>query len=81
MSEEVQPELGPPKNLAAGLIKAVRPRQWIKNLLVLAAPLAAVGSGIQYDYADLAYKVAIAFEPRRAPSDAQAALWLKWAEK
>ncbi|MFT4044447.1 MAG: decaprenyl-phosphate phosphoribosyltransferase [Gordonia sp. (in: high G+C Gram-positive bacteria)] len=33
--------LGPPKNLAEGLFKAVRPRQWVKNVLVLAAPLAA----------------------------------------
>lgn len=61
MSEEAQPEAGPPKNLAVGLVKAVRPRQWIKNLLVLTAPVAAVGSGIQYDYGDLAYKVSIAF--------------------
>ena len=32
-----------PMTTLSGLVKAVRPRQWIKNVLVLAAPLASAG--------------------------------------
>jgi decaprenyl-phosphate phosphoribosyltransferase len=61
MSEQAAPVVGPPSNLAVGLIRAIRPRQWVKNLLVLAAPLAALGVDAKYDYADVLVKVAIAF--------------------
>jgi decaprenyl-phosphate phosphoribosyltransferase len=61
LSEESPPVAGPPKNLAAGIVKAIRPRQWVKNLLVLAAPLFALGGDVQYDYRDVAIKVGIAF--------------------
>ena len=47
MSEEPAPVTGPPKNLVSGVIKAIRPRQWVKNLLVLLAPVAALGSDVQ----------------------------------
>jgi decaprenyl-phosphate phosphoribosyltransferase len=61
LSEEAPPVVGPPKNLFAGIIKAIRPRQWVKNLLVLAAPVAALGGDVQYDYLDVLIKVGIAF--------------------
>lgn len=52
---------GPPSNLFAAIIKAVRPRQWVKNLLVLVAPLAALGGTVSYDFRDVAFKVSVAF--------------------
>lgn len=61
MSEEAAPVAGPPSNLITGIVKAIRPRQWVKNLLVFAAPLAALGGDIRYDYADVVIKVSIAF--------------------
>lgn len=61
MSEEAAPVTGPPSNLISGVVKAIRPRQWVKNLLVLAAPLAALGGNASYDYRDVLVKVSIAF--------------------
>ncbi|BBZ30882.1 decaprenyl-phosphate phosphoribosyltransferase [Mycolicibacterium madagascariense] len=40
---------GPPSNLVSGVVKAIRPRQWVKNLLVLAAPVAALGRDVRFD--------------------------------
>jgi decaprenyl-phosphate phosphoribosyltransferase len=61
MSEEAKPVGAPPSNLFTGIIKAIRPRQWVKNLLVLVAPLAALGRDMHYDYFDVGVKVSIAF--------------------
>jgi decaprenyl-phosphate phosphoribosyltransferase len=61
LSEEPAPTKRPPKNLLTGVIKAVRPRQWMKNLLVLLAPVAALGGDVHYDYRQVAVKVVIAF--------------------
>jgi decaprenyl-phosphate phosphoribosyltransferase len=65
MSEDVVPVTGPPANLVVGVVKAMRPRQWVKNVLVLLAPLAALGRGIDYHRTavllDVFGKVGIAF--------------------
>ena len=60
MSEDVATGR-PPANLITGVIKAMRPRQWVKNVLVVAAPVAAAGRGVRYDYADVATRVGVAF--------------------
>ena len=61
MSEEPAAAGRPPKNLASGLVKAIRPKQWVKNLLVLAAPLFALGGGVTYDFREVFINVGLAF--------------------
>jgi decaprenyl-phosphate phosphoribosyltransferase len=61
VSEEAAAVGRPPANLAAGIVKAVRPRQWMKNLLVFAAPLFAFGGDVHYDIREVLIKVSIAF--------------------
>lgn len=52
---------GPPANRVVGVIKAMRPRQWVKNVLVAAAPLAAWGTYAHYNYRDVVIQIAVAF--------------------
>jgi decaprenyl-phosphate phosphoribosyltransferase len=61
MNQQPAQEKGPPRNLVTGVIKAVRPKQWVKNLLVLLAPVAALGGDVHYDYREVGIKVLIAF--------------------
>ncbi|MFX0576906.1 decaprenyl-phosphate phosphoribosyltransferase [Nocardia nepalensis] len=63
MTNELEPwrEAAETPTATAGLVKAVRPRQWIKNFLVVAAPLATLGGGVHYEYRDVLYKSGIAF--------------------
>src|SRR6478736_613895 len=61
MSEAPEPAGSPPKNLVTGIIKAMRPRQWVKNLLVLAAPLFALGGNVTYDVREVFINVGLAF--------------------
>ena len=65
MSEDIEdkaPVTEPePPNLIVGVVKAVRPRQWLKNVLVALAPLAAWGTDVHYDWVKVLWQVAVAF--------------------
>ena len=62
VSQETGSTAGPPKNLATGLVTALRPRQWVKNVPVFAAPAAALGDArYAYDYREVLVKVLLAF--------------------
>jgi decaprenyl-phosphate phosphoribosyltransferase len=63
MTNELEPlrEAAETPSATAGLVKAMRPRQWIKNFLVVAAPLATLGGDAHYDYRNVLYKCGVAF--------------------
>jgi len=62
VNHEPEPEKGPPRNLATGIVKALRPRQWVKNVLVFLAPIAALGDDrYTYDYREVLVHVLVAF--------------------
>lgn len=54
---ETMPGPSPTRSPVVGLVRSARPRQWVKNVLVVAGPLAA---GILFE-ADVAVAVAVAF--------------------
>ncbi|MUM19905.1 decaprenyl-phosphate phosphoribosyltransferase [Mycobacterium sp. CBMA271] len=58
MYEERHRTLG---EMLAGVVRAMRPRQWVKNVLVVAAPLATLGGTVHYDYLRVCTAAAMAF--------------------
>lgn len=48
--EKESRQLRPPRNLLEGMWKALRPRQWVKNVLVFMAPISAGGAVVTDPY-------------------------------